>query len=93
MVFVLSEQWGMTIVDLRNSRGLSQGDFAKLLGLTSKSYVCEIEKAEELGKRTVCSVRVALRIEHLSGRKILASSLNPDVGLVEEARGVTGEAA
>jgi transcriptional regulator with XRE-family HTH domain len=83
----------MTIAELRKSLAPSQEAFAALLGLSSKSYVSEIEKAEREGARTVCSVRVALKIEELSEGQIKAADLNPDVGLVEQARGLTGEAA
>lgn len=84
---------GMRIVDLRKNLGLSQEDFAKLLGFSSKSYVCDIEKAQENGARTVCSVKTALRLEELSEGAIAAGDLNPDIGLVEQARGIAGEAA
>lgn len=83
----------MRIAELRKSLDLSQGAFAELLGLKSKSYICDIEKAEEEGKRTVCSVGLALQIERLSDGQIRAADLNPDVGLVEQARGISGEAA
>lgn len=76
----------MTILELRKSLGLSQEEFAVRVGLASKSYVSEIEG----GAR--CSVRVALNIEKLSDGVISAASLNPDVALVEQARGI-GEAA
>lgn len=76
----------MKIVDLRKEMGLSQEAFAKAVGLTSKSYVSELEK----DGAPACSVRVALEIERLSSGRINAASLNPDVGLV---RGRDGEAA
>ena len=72
----------MTVAELRKTLGLSQEEFAARVGLSSKSYVSEIEA----GAR--CSVRVALEIERLSEGQIAAASLNPDVGLVEQARGI-----
>lgn len=69
----------MKVSELRKSLSLSQQGFADLLGLSSKSYVCELENS---GK---CSVRVALEIERLSDGKISAETLNPDVKLVREA--------
>jgi transcriptional regulator with XRE-family HTH domain len=72
----------MTISELRQSLGLSQEAFARVVGLTSKSYVSELES----GKETRCSVKVALEIERLSEGRISAASLNPDVGLVRDAQ-------
>lgn len=69
----------MKVAELRKSMDLSQQAFADLLGLSSKSYVCELEST---GK---CSVRVALEIERLSKGKIKAQALNPDVALVRQA--------
>lgn len=68
----------MKISELRKSLNLSQEAFAQEVGLTSKSYVSELESAET----PRCSVKVALAIEHLSDGAIPAESLNPDVGLV-----------
>lgn len=76
----------MDIAELRSEMGLSLEAFAERLGLKSKAYAHEIEST---GK---CTVRIALKIEELSEGRIAAASLNPDVGLVEAARGV-GEAA
>lgn len=73
----------MTIAELRKSLSLSQEEFAKAVGLTSKSYVSELESAED----PRCSVKVALEIERLSDGRISADSLNPDVGLVRSATG------
>lgn len=73
----------MQIAALRAELGLSQKSFAELVGLQSKSYVSELEKADE----PRCSVRVALEIERISGGRISAESLNPDVALVREAAG------
>jgi transcriptional regulator with XRE-family HTH domain len=71
----------MTILELRTALGLTQEDFARAVGLTSKSYVSELESGGVLR----CSVRVALEIERLSEGQIPADSLNPDVGLVRGA--------
>lgn len=71
----------MLIADLRTEMGLSQAAFADLVGLRSKSYVSELESADE----PRCSVRVALEIERLSAGRIAAASLNPDVALVRGA--------
>jgi DNA-binding transcriptional regulator YdaS (Cro superfamily) len=69
----------MKVAELRKSLDLSQEAFAAKLGLSSKSYVCELEST---GK---CSVRIALEVERLSEGKIPAESLNPDVALVRQA--------
>lgn len=69
----------MKVTELRKSLKLSQQAFADLLGLNSKSYVCELENT---GK---CSVRVALEIERLADGRIPAETLNPDVKLVRQA--------
>lgn len=69
----------MKVSELRKSLGLSQQAFADTLGLSSKSYVCELEIS---GK---CSVRIALEIERLSKGEIAAETLNPDVKLVRDA--------
>lgn len=66
---------------LRDSMSLSQEDFARVVGLTSKGYVSDLETADE----PRCSVKVALEIERLSEGQITADSLNPDVGLVRGA--------
>lgn len=79
----------MTIKELRKSLQLSQEAFAETVGLTSKSYVSELESADE----PRCSVKVALEIERLSEGRIPADTLNPDVGLVRGANGHSGEAA
>lgn len=71
----------MTVKELRLELGLSLDAFAKELGLSSKSYVFDIEA----GGRP--SVRVALAYERLSSGRIDAASLNPDVALVRDAEG------
>jgi hypothetical protein len=84
--FVMCEldamQSKLTIAELRKEKDLTLEAFAASLGLKSKGQAKEIENGQR------CSVRVALEIEKLSGGRIPASSLNPDVGLVEDARGL-----
>jgi transcriptional regulator with XRE-family HTH domain len=80
-MFVLCEQSAMTIADLRKELGLSLETFAELLGLSSKGYASDLEKKEGVKP----SVKVALKLEELSGGKIDAASLNEDVRLVREA--------
>lgn len=58
--------------------GISQGEFARLVGLTSKSHVSDIEKADK------CSPRVALEIERISNGAIDAASISPAVALVRQ---------
>ena len=71
----------MQIASLRSELGLSQEAFAKMVGLKSKSYVSELESADD----PRCSVRVALELERLSSGRIEAASLNPGVALVRAA--------
>lgn len=78
----------MTISELRKSLGLSQEEFARAVGLSSKGYVSDLEKADD----PRCSVKVAIEIERLSAGKISAAELNPDVAIVRKAP-FGGEAA
>lgn len=71
-----------TVAALRKELGLTLDQMAEKLELTSKGYVSDIERTNR------CSVKVALAIEELSGGRIAASSLNPDVALVEQSRGL-----
>lgn len=64
----------------RKEQGLTLEAAAEKFGISSKGYLSEIEK----GGR--CSVTIALEIERVTG--IPAASLNPDVALVESARGL-----
>lgn len=70
----------MDIVSLRKELGLSQEAFAARVGLKSKGHVSTLERTG------VASVRVAIAIERLSGGRIKAADLNPDVALVESFR-------
>lgn len=70
----------MTIAELRSEMNLSLEAFAAEVGLKSKGQMQLIEKGAKP------SVAVALRIEKLSGGRILASALNPTVAMIEEAR-------
>lgn len=71
----------MDIADLRKDLGLSQEAFAACLGLKSKGHLSQIERGEQTP-----SVRVALAIERISGGRVLAADLNPDVAMVERFR-------
>ena len=73
----------MTIAQLRSDLGLTFAQFAARLGLASKGQAHALEHG---GERP--SVRVALELERLSGGRIRAADLNPDVALVEQARGI-----
>lgn len=56
----------------RKSRGLSQTEAARALGVESKGYICDIEKG-----RRPASLLLALKIEQWSGGKVKAATLNP----------------
>ncbi len=71
----------MTISELRKELGLTLGEFAARLSLSSKGHAHDLEAG-----RYRPSVRVALEIEAMSGGRIPAGSINPDVALVEAAR-------
>jgi DNA-binding XRE family transcriptional regulator len=66
----------------RKAKGLSQTDVARAVGLKSPSAISEIEAGQS------CTVQTALALELLTGGKIEAASLCPDVLLVEKARGL-----
>lgn len=72
----------ITFAALRKEMGLTLDEMASRLELSSKGYVKDIERTNR------CSAKVALAIEDLSGGRIAAASLNPDVALVEQARGI-----
>lgn len=63
----------MDLVSFRKSRGLTQDDLAKGLGLRSKGYISAIESG-----RHRPSLRLALRIERFTGGHVKAASLLPD---------------
>lgn len=67
------KQSGMNIAELRAEMGVSQEEFAALIGLSSKGNVSIIERENR------CGLRVALKIEQLSGGRIDAASLNDEV--------------
>jgi len=67
------KQSGMNIAELRAEMGVSQEDFAALIGLSSKGNVSIIERENR------CGLRVALKIEQLSDGRIDAASLNDEV--------------
>lgn len=56
--------------------GISQEEFARLVGLKSKGHVSDIERLN------ACSPRIALEIEKLSDGAISAASLSDAVALV-----------
>lgn len=64
----------------RTEKGWTLEDAAREFGITSKGYLSELER----GGR--CSVAVALDIERVTAGAICASTLNPDVALVDKAR-------
>ena len=63
----------MELESFRKSRGLSQAELARELGLRSKGYISDIE-----GRRQRCSLRLALRIQQWSEGAVPAASLNTD---------------
>ena len=69
------------IKDLRRELDLSLDEFARRVGLTSKSRVSEMENSG------TCSLPVALAIERLSEGRIDAATLNADVAAAR--RGVS----
>lgn len=80
----MCEQFGMhepsELTKWRSERGWTLDEAAAAFGLKSKGYLSEIERGER------CSVAVALEIERVTEGAILASSLNPDIALVDKAR-------
>jgi transcriptional regulator with XRE-family HTH domain len=62
-----------TVADLRAELGLSLAEFAARIGITSKGHASLIERSG------TCSLRAALAIEELSGGRIDAAQLSPDV--------------
>jgi DNA-binding XRE family transcriptional regulator len=65
----------MNIAELRAEMGVSQEEFAALIGLSSKGNVSIIERENR------CGLRVALKIEQLSEGRVDAASLNDEVRL------------
>jgi transcriptional regulator with XRE-family HTH domain len=62
----------MKLSEYRRSRDLTQQQVAEELGIESKGYVSRLETgAQEV------PIELALRIEHWSGRKVLAVELLP----------------
>lgn len=64
----------MTIAGLREELGLTQLEFGERIGLASKAQVSLVERG-----LAPCSLRVALRIEQLSGGRIDAGELSEEV--------------
>ena len=65
----------MNIAELRAEMGVSQEEFAALIGLSSKGNVSIIERENR------CGLRVALKIEQLSDGRVDAATLNDEVRL------------
>lgn len=61
----------MDLETFRKSRGLTQADLAKALGLRSKSYISRLETGAGPG----ASLRLALKIERFSGGLVKAADL------------------
>lgn len=80
----------MNLKAYREAHGITQERCAADLGLAHKGRVSELEREKD-PKRP--SVGLALAIEKWSGGQVPARELNPDVALVEEHLGRTGEAA
>lgn len=71
----------MDLESFRKSRGLTQSELAKHLGLKSKGYVSRIETGA-----AACPLKLALKIEKLSGGEVTAASLCPEAAeLLPEA--------
>lgn len=63
----------MDLESFRKSRGLTQTELAQRLGLRSKGYVSRIETGA-----AACPLKLALKIERLSGGEVTAASLCPE---------------
>lgn len=74
----------MDLKTLRTDMTLSQQALAERLGV-GKSYICMIEKGQEAGRPVRVSMRLAFKIEQLSKGAIPATTLNPDIAMVEAA--------
>ena len=72
---------GSAVAKLRRRLGLSQADFARRIGLNSKSRVSELENTGR------CSLRSALAIEELSDGAIAAEQLSDDVAAARRPLG------
>ena len=68
----------MTITELRKELGVTLDDFAPMIGLASKGQASQIARGA-----IAPSIKVAIKLENLSGGRIKASSLNEDVALIE----------
>ena len=80
---------GERIRQIRESKGISQEELAKILGLKDKSSVCKIEKAgDDISTKSIKKYATALGVSvaELMGWKDSDPSVNPD--LVVEAVGL-----
>lgn len=67
----------MKIADFRKGvLGISQEEFARLVGLKSKGHVSDIERLN------ACSPRIALEIERISDGAISAAAISDAVAMV-----------
>ncbi|WP_337186719.1 helix-turn-helix transcriptional regulator [Phenylobacterium sp.] len=64
----------MDLATYRKHRRLSQRECARELGLTSKSYISQLETG-----KVRFPVKLALRIQHWSGGAVPAVEICPDV--------------
>ena len=62
----------MDLRTYRKSQGLSQGQLAEMLGLSSKGHISDIERGTQAP-----SLAIALKIEAWSRGKVSAASLVP----------------
>ena len=72
---------GLTIRNLRIELGLTLEAFARLVGVSGRGQMSDIERGRE-----GCAVRVALAIEEVSGGRIDAAQLNSVVAVARGAK-------
>ena len=71
----------MKLVRARESRGWSQSDLAKALGLRSKGHVSRIENGAERA-----SAELAVKIDRLTAGEVTVADLRPDLADVRVLR-------
>jgi DNA-binding XRE family transcriptional regulator len=69
----------LTITEFRTELSMTMSEFAAAIGLASKANVSVIERDNR------CGLKVALRIEELSGGRVDAAIINEDVALARAA--------
>lgn len=72
----------MTLEEYMKLEGLTETAIADRVGV-SQPHIGRIRKRQRRP-----SPELALKIESLTGGKVSAASLNPDVALIERARGI-----